>query len=87
MLGTLQLQADIWLVVKNTFFTNMDCKQLHCWTARFIQQVTEVKGSLQTTPQYLQHNSTQGWQGLDSFHLMWIFIAWSGEQSACGDFA
>ncbi len=65
----------------------MDCKQLHCWTARFIQQVREVKGSLQTTPQYLQHNSTQGWQGLDSFHLMWIFIAWSGEQSACGDFA
>ncbi len=27
-----------------------------------------------------------GW-GLDSFHMMWIFIAWSGEQSACGAFA
>ena len=45
MLDMLQLQADIWLVVINTFFTTME---VHCWNACFIQQVREVQGSLQT---------------------------------------
>ncbi len=93
MLDMLQLQADIWLVVINTFFTTMDCKFIAGMHVSFSKS---GKSKEACKPQHhvytvnvivSQYKSTQGWRGLDSFHLTGIFIAWSDEQSACADFA